>query len=251
MANEPDLGAGGTPPALTQADLHAAAEKARLEEREKLRSQITDLETAKKSLETNVGSLSDQVTKMTADLTKATDSLAALQKAKTADGNIDAKALIDEAVSMTEKRILEREMQERQQLAEQVKTLQGNLTAFQLEKLKTELVEKLDGKVVLSLIRGNTAEEMQKSVEEANKAYLAIEERTKQSLNPGATPNVPANRSGYGAPPVVNPGGQGGAGGGAEGDALQKVRQMSPSEFRQNRQKVLTDLKRLYPRRPE
>jgi hypothetical protein len=233
MPPETNAGGNNPPEPLTQEQLHAAIEKARLEERERVRKPLEDAQAAAKARE-------DAIAAKDAELARLKGSLDALEKAKTPEG-LDVKALITEVTTNVEKRYADTFTKEREALSNQVNTLQQDLTRLQLEKLQAKLVKEVGGpdKVVFAMIHGNTEAELRASVTAAHEAYLDIENRVKKTAeasNPGGK---------NAAPPVVPAGGSGGSSV-LGGDLVAQAKKLSPEEWAANRVKILSSLTSRY-----
>jgi hypothetical protein len=240
-ANPP--AAGGTTPAaqpagITEEALKAAIEKARLEERNKLRA---DLEAKQKSVDENAAKLAEM--QKTVDTLNAT--MDSLKTAKTSDGTVDVSKLLSE---ITEK-VSTPYSKELQDLKQQLNTLQ-------LERLKGQLIQEAGGpsSLVMELIGGSSEAEIRASIEKSKSAYAALEAKIKAALGTsGNNSNRNANADTTNNPPDVNgaAGGSGaggsGAGRGADGSLIANVKAMTPEEYAANRAKLMAEHKKRYP----
>lgn len=233
---DPDPAGGGggggnppNPPALTADDLHKAVEKARMEERTKLRDEQTALQTRAEAAE-------KAVKELTAANTALTEQNNALVKAGAEGGKVDVKQLVTEITSSAEKRFADAADQQRKDLENTVQTLRNDLTQVQLDKLRTQLVAEAGGpeRVVSALISGSNEEELRASVKAAADAYTEIANRVAKGAGGGGS-SAPNNTP----PPAGGPAGGGGAGRGATDDALTNVKELSPQEYAAKRQEIL------------
>lgn len=227
--------------AITRQQFHDAIEKARLEERTKLRGEIDAANT--KATETHN------------ELTRIKGELEILQRAASTNGQVDVPKIIAEVTQKAEERFAAGYAQREAQLSQQVQTLSKDLNDTKLERLRNKLVAEVGGesKVIMGLIRGNNEAEIRESVKSAHQEYLNIENRIKPAGAQGSAA-TPSNTNGQAngspapvAPPVIDPQGQGGAGAGTDGTMLTKVRELSSADYKANRDRLKGDLARRYP----
>jgi hypothetical protein len=229
-------GGGGAPATITQDDLHKAMEKARIEERTKLNELLAK---TKADLEAAIATAKENGTKV-ADLTQQLD---AVTKAQAGDGKgVDLKALIAEVTTGVEKRFSEASKAEREKLQNDMMGLTTEVTTLRLEKLRSQLINEAggEGKLVLAMIKGDTEEALRASVKASSEAYADIETRIAKANGSGAPQGDGQQRQT--PPPVGGAGGQGGAGRGAAEDNLQDVRNLTPAQYRERREKVLAEV---------
>lgn len=232
-----------TPVTYSAEQLHAAIEKARMEERQKLRGELDNANGASKPL-------NDKIVELKSKIDLLTGENDALKKATTASGNVDVKALITEVTNNLSEKFTASAKAERESFTTQLKELSGKLNGYELAKVKDKLISEVGGpdKVIMALIVGNTEEELKSSVQKSHEAYMEIENRVKPqgSADPNATANGQGNNNNpaNNAPPIVQPGGQGGAGSGQQSSPLTNVKQMSPQEYKASREKVQQEMRR-------
>lgn len=238
----------------------AAIEKARLEERAKLREQLEASEKKLKDLE-----LSFEQER--AEMKKIREAKEALEKSKTSDGNIDAKALIDQVTervsAASNARVVE--------LEKSLKEVQAKLTATEQRELRARLIAEAGGEKALIpvLVRGTTEEEIRQSIEQSKAEFDRItamaggkkqrkqgegadddDEGSEGSDDTDDTQNSDDDEGGSKAPPVINDRSSGGAGRGRSGSILNRVKQLSREDYAKNREAAKRDLKKLYPAKP-
>ncbi len=243
-------GGGAAPDTFTQAQLHAAIEKARGEERTKLRADLDAAVAAMQASEASVTRLTGELQNTTGLLTAANQSLDALKAAKTADGTVDVPKLIAEVTAKVEASFNQVAKSEREQFTTQVGNLNQRLTALQLEKLQAQLIQEAGGadKLILSLVDASDETRLRASVANAKKVF----EETEQAVlkRAGVTPTSQQHGNGNGtpaAPPILAPAGAGGAGSGQSATVLAKVKEMGTKDFAANRSQIINGLKTLYP----
>jgi hypothetical protein len=259
-----DKSSGGTKNSgYSEAQYKAAIEKARLEERTKLREQVD----SGKESSAQLKEAREEIAKLKGDLKTVTDSLTAIQNAKSKDGDVDVAKVIAE---VTEK--VGKEYETR--LGGELQTLRSNLNALQLKDLKIQLIEEAGGpgKLILAMVDGKTEDELRASIERSKTAYQEVESRIRPSKGKGddadkeeeedqeddetATNDAKNRKTGSNVPPDVdgNAGGNGAGGGnkagnrGRDGSLLTNVRRMSPADYKANREKVLKDIQKRYPK---
>lgn len=231
--------------AQASADLKTALEKARTEERAKLRAELDKLASDSKA------ALELMETTQAANV-KLQASLDAIQKAQGEGGKLDVAALIkevsDKAAKATETLF-----------AGQIAALSGELTVMQLRDLRRELIEEAgEENVITSLISGKTEEELRASVEASKAAFEEAKSRLskKTKKSDGDTnedDNADDENEDADAPEA---GGTAGSGSGGTGvgrtrvsPVLSTFKNMTTEQRAKNRQKALDELKKLYPKR--
>lgn len=227
--NNPPPAAAAAPAAatgITQEALHAAVEKARLEERTKLREQIQTLEGKVKDLDADNKNLS-------ADKAKLTESLATLKASIKPDGGgVDIDKLAEGIEARIAKAYDARLAEVEGQLANERTTREK----MSLEQLRAQLIQQNGGEdaMLIELVRGNNAAELQASIEEA-KAKLQ-----KYVKRAGTPPSQQNNGNGGGNPPPNPPVPSGGAGASAGGGAAEtiNVKDMPMSEYGKRRSEI-------------
>lgn len=222
-------GGGGTGnTGVTQEQLHAAIEKARLEERTKL---FETLETTRKQLEaaTEAAKTKDSdLTQLNAKVTELTEKLKALQDATKPDGGIDVTKAIESAVGSALSRqeaVLGEQVKRLSEALQQEQNLRSTAEAAQL---RVRLIAEAGGDAVLipELVVGRTEEELKASIANSK----AVFDRSISSrLGAGG-----GTASGTGLPV----GGRTSASfaAGAGGESNNQVRRMSPAEYSKNRE---------------
>lgn len=190
--------------------IHAQIEKARLEERTKVREELNNLSTLNKSL-------TDQLDKSQKDIQEVSSKLSALEKAQGANGEIDVSKLIAEVAAQTESKmagVIE-------ELKGKVKQLDVKSRKASLEVYRRDAIAKAGGEaqLITALVSGSSEEEIDSSIQLAKDEYQKIVSRvgtkvptdtptTTQHTNNGIGANVPPSLSaneGRGANVVPQP----------------------------------------------
>lgn len=194
--NPPTPPVGGNPPpnpppptGITQEELHKAIEKARLEEREKLRTQLSESETTIKDLKGQVASTKEQITK----LTEKIDSLTAGKKA---DGGVDVEKAIESAVNATVARLSKEYSDQIKALREELESEKSTRQKLTIEQRRIQLIQEAGGEAALipELVAGSNEEELKSAIERSKQVY----QRTVAKA--GAAPSLPQPNGNPGAP---------------------------------------------------
>ena len=230
----------GTPPAgdnkpasgITPEQLHQQIEKARLEEREKLRTQLDNSRAEADKLRTENETLKGQ-------LTKATDELTALKASMKPDGVIDVAKAIAEAVQAATSRVSGEFAQEIAGLRGQLDQERSVRTQLTLEQRKAQLIADAGGSNALipELVHGSNEDELAASIERSKQIF----QRTVGSVKSGAQSTATNNGNpSTGVPPSIPLPASGGAGNPA-GDANlppTSVRGMPLREYAKKREEL-------------
>jgi hypothetical protein len=225
---------------ITPEQLHAAIEKARLEERDKLRTKLDA------TLEANA-TLTDEVAKQKAAVQKLSDELVALKAAMKPDGGVDVAKAIEQAVQATTARFSEENATALNELRSQLETERSARTKLTLEQLRVKMIEDAGGARTLipELVHGATEQELQSSIANSK----AIFERTVAAVKPAAsTPQSTHGNAGAGAPPTV-PLPAGGGGSLPSGTTPQpvNVRALSNKDYAAHREALKKQATQRYP----
>ncbi len=222
----PDNTPAPQPNMVSEQEVIARIEKARQEEKQKL---YADLQALNAKLETANLSVS-QLESIQQKLARAEADLAALGKAKTAGGDIDIKALLNEAKSAVEASLSEKIRQLEDRLAEKDR----EAVVARLSALKQQLVSDAKGRIIAAMVVGNTEEAIRASAKEAMAEYERIV--AANVTNPGAP--VP--------PPPINPR----AAGGGENPPASGVdgykKTGDTKAYATNREALMSDLKKRF-----
>lgn len=204
-------------PGITEAQMKAAIEKARLEERTKLQEQITTLTADKATSAAKISELEGQ--------------LKALGSVKTQNGQVDVAALIAQVTesaqtaTKTVNATLQRELED----------LKAQNHKLHLERVRQQAIAENGGEkaMVVALVTGNSETEIRASIEEAKRVHAQIlgQAKSSQGNEPGApAPSLPPSPPAPAAPAPPTPALSG----------------MTVREWGQNRDKQLAALKLQY-----
>lgn len=239
---------------------NAAIEKARLEERQKLRKEIDDA----KALVTQ----SDATAKeKAAEVDRLNAIVAAYDKAKTGGKDIDVKALVEEIRVKTREEVEAVYKNQLEQQGAQVRQLGEQLNSMQLKALKDRLIAEVGGsrEVIMSLITGTDEASLRASIAASNAEVIRIREEALSGGKGGDggsgdgagddgegqdntdTANKDDKRGGS-APPVLD-GRSGGGQGRGRGGEIKHVKQLNSKDYAANRDKIMADLKQRNPPR--
>jgi hypothetical protein len=243
--------------AEANAQLHAGIEKARTEERAKLRGEISVKDAEILALKTKQTELETKVTQLTA-------SLDALNAAKSTDGStVDVPKLIEE-VSAKFTKIAAGEAAGTQNRVQQ---LEAQLEAMRLKETRNRLIQEAGGEdnLIVGLVKGTNEDEIRASVQEAKAAFEKVTARFKKGAQQNAdqgddnqgdgndSNNSRNDTNADQVPPDVNDAaagasaaGGGGAGRGKDATVLGKVHKMAPKDYATNREQVLTQMRKRY-----
>lgn len=241
--NPPAPPADGNPPApapagITPEQLHQQIEKARLEEREKLRAQLSASDETVKNLKAEVSSLTEK-------LTKLTDKITSLTAGTKPDGGVDVEKAIESAVKATADRL-------GQEYASQIQTLRGELETerksrqqLTLEQRRSQMIQEAGGDKALipELVTGSNEEELKTSVEKSKQIF----QRTVATAGNAAPSLPPNNGSGAGNPPAPPAVPAGAAAAGGAPPAPIPGQRMSMADYAKNRQQLKKQAAARYP----
>lgn len=132
-------------------------EKARSQERDKQQERIAELE---KSL---------RIAKK--KLIKSEGALEALKEAETSDGKIDVETLLDRAHKKWSKRA--KELEGDDTIRNEVSELRKKVEKYESRELRRRLIAEAGGEdtMIVEMVKGNTEEEIEASIEKAQAAY--------------------------------------------------------------------------------
>lgn len=222
---------------ITSEQLHAAIEKARLEEREKLRKQLEASEAKSTKLEKDLATATGEISKLVADIE-------AIKKGITNDGGVDVQKVIDQTAKAVSAQVRKEYGAKLDELQSQLESERNERSRLSAEQLRADLIAKAGGSSALipELVRGNTAEEIAASIENAK----IIFQRTLSSA--GATTPTQQNANGNGVavvPPVIPVTPSGGTDTTVENSG---VRRMPMSEYAQKRAELKRQAAARYPK---
>jgi hypothetical protein len=225
--NDPTPPAPAVPPAaITPEALHAAIEKARNEERTKLRGELETAQNAVKAEQEKVVTLTKANQQLTADLQAL--------KASVTDGKVDVEKLVAEITSAT-KREVEGKLAG---LEEQVRTERVAREKMSLEQLRMRLIAQAGGEAALipSMVQGNSEQELVEAVNRSKAEFDRIRGIVGGTQTPPSQQPIHAPGS-SGTPPALPavPAG-GGATAGGQPQVVTNPRQMSREDYAKNRQ---------------
>jgi hypothetical protein len=239
--NPPNPPSGGTPPpptpppGITQEELHKAIEKARLEEREKLRTQLSEAETSVKTMKAEVASAKDQITK----LTEKVDSLTAGKKP---EGGVDVEKAIESAVQATANRLAKEYSDQIKALRDELEAEKSTRQKLTIEQRRVQMIQAAGGETVLipELVVGSNEDEIKESIERSKTVYA----RTVAKAG-GASPSLP---NPTGNPGESTPSAPLGAAASTGGAATAVPGQRIPlSEYAKNRETLKRNAAARYP----
>jgi len=242
MPNEPQIGVipDGTPPVSgnppaghTAEQLHQAAEKARMEERTKLRVEI-------EAARAEASTAKDKVKELETVLAETKMKLQAFESAKSENG-VDVVKAVDSALSSLRLGFEKEFSTKLEDLQSKLTAEQSRREALEVSSLRSRLIDQNGGaaSMIPELVTGRTEEEILASIE-ASKAILA--RHVKNGSGPAASsqpnngsPSAPAaNGQPLIFPAVPSPAPGAGNGGGS----TTPVKRLSPEEFRANRENL-------------
>ena len=211
--------------------IHAHIEKARLEERTKIREELLSLSNQNKSL-------SEQLENSQKDISEVSAKLSALEKAQGANGEIDVSKLIAEVAAQTESKM----SSVIKDLEGKVKQLDVKSRKASLEVFRRDAIAKAGGEaqLITALVSGNTEEEINASVQLAKDEYQKIVSRVgKVSTDTPTTTQHNSNDNGANVPPSLSAN----EGRGANVVPQPSIRELSPKEWGSKREEVLGRLR--------
>lgn len=261
-ANEDEEGEGdekakpkkGEEPKYTQAELTAAIDKARRQEKGKVYDDLTKAQEAQKAAADEAAAFKKKVE----ELTIKVDSF---KEASDAEGKkVDVEKLIEGIAekysARADKVAEERTAETEKKLAE----LTAKLAASEAKSLRAKLIAEAGGEeaLVIDLVTGTTREEIEASIEKASAAFKKIEARFAKKKKSESPDDDDADQGEddeeddsedteddktQKRPPSELPEGSGGGkrGGGSSSDkkALEGAKAMTPSEYAANRSELL------------
>ena len=217
-------------PTLDLNAIHAQIEKARMEERTKVREELTNLSNLNKSF-------SEKVTKLETENRELSGKLSALEKAQGANGEVDVSKLISEVAAQTEAKMAS----VISELKSQVTDLGSKSRLASLEVYRRDAIAKAGGEaqLITALVTGNSEEEIDASISVAKDEYQKVVSRVSSSNLP---PLTQKNGNGIGAnvPPSLSV---------LEGRSVNTVqqpsiRELSTKEWAAKRESVLANLRK-------
>lgn len=222
---------------ITRAQYEADMNKARSDEKQKQFDRIKQLE--------------DEVKKLKEDYLTVSGQFSALNAAQSQEGKVDTKKLIDE-VSSAATRASENKFLEMQK---EIDRLSRENSYERLERFRQKAIVDAGGpeKLVVSLVRGITEEEILASVSEAKTEYEKIAQRFAPTVTvpPIQTP-AEQNRGTVTPPPQIAPvttPGVGREAGESVIDTPGAIKKMTPEEYKERRGDIKNQLKERYPRK--
>lgn len=186
-------------------DLHSAIEKARMEEREKLRGQLDQLKGEVTTLKSANEKLQNDLKTAGEGQQKVSDQLEALKKGLKEGGdnkNIDVEAVLTAAVQAARSR-LEAQYQDRiTNLENQLSTVAKERERASLAQLRSQLIEEAGGSknLIPEMVTGSNEQELRDSIRRSQDIF----NRTVASVVPATPGHTAAPTSPYVAP--VEPG---------------------------------------------
>jgi hypothetical protein len=193
------------PPAetFTTQQLHAAIEKARSEEREKLRNQL-------EQATTEVTSLKADVVRLNAELKKTADELSAIKAAAKPDGGIDIEKVIEQTTSAAVNRVNSEWSQKFQELQSELNVEKNTRQKLTLEQIKAKIIAESNGQLIPEMVVGSTEDELKASAERSKQVFArtiaaaGVPNLQQNSNGGGGSPGLPILPHGGGTPPSNN-----------------------------------------------
>lgn len=208
-------------------DIKAAIEKARTQEKSKLRDQMAALEAAKEAAALNAATLSKQVSDLTAALAalkqepaKKDEAPAAQQKPEITQ-DILTKA-VESALKRAEETIFSPQLMK---LEEEAKALRAALEKRDLDAYRNQLIESNKDSIVPELVTGTTREEIDTSLVQAKQTFAKIAQALAAKMSASGTVLPPAPKAGTPASGTPSP--------------LSSVSSMSQKDYAQRREELL------------
>ena len=197
-ANTPPPGPG----AITPEQLHQAIEKARLEEREKLRNQLNTAEEQVKTLKAEVESTKSQLTDTLNKVTKLTTDYETLKNSIKPDGQVDVEAAISRAVKATSDKLAADYGAQLSSLRSELESERTTRTRLSLDQRRMQMIQEAGGDSALipELVTGSNEQELSASIERSKQVY----QRTVAKV--GGTPPSPTPPNSHGSGANVPPG---------------------------------------------
>lgn len=212
-----ESGGEGAPPSkgddtklttYTDAEVSQRVEAARRDEKAKLYEELNGLRKNKDSLSTDFESSKTQVQTLTDDCEKATKALAELQSqhdalvaAQKENGSVDTEKLIKEITQSIRKEYEDTQGKTTLQLQKELSDLREAKRHSDLAAYRTEKIQAAGGTLISELVRGNSEDEIDRSVTEAQEAYKkyikanAGNEGNADGSPPPPPPNSPSGGS--------------------------------------------------------
>lgn len=244
--NEGAAGAGESGQAgaatLTSEQLHAAIEKARLDERTKLRTELDTLTTKATQAEELSKTEAARVEALELKLKALEAGLVEGDKGKT----VDVGKAIEQATNALAERMSKENGKKLEEMNKRLQELQAEAATLKRRELRDSLINAAGGQTALipELVKGETEEEIKQSIEQSK----AIFARTVQRAGSGnASQNTAANDgtsgAGSGAAGIPSlPNAQAGAAG-----QPTSVRGWTMDEYAKNRTKLKSQAAQRYP----
>lgn len=228
-----------------------AKEEARKEEKEKLYNRIKraeNLEKAQAELKTQIVTLEKQV----GELQKAPQPAKIESVSQVPDDII--KVVVETATSDLRKQVTD--------LTTMLKNEQETKRQTSLQLLRESLIKESNGKIIESLVTGNTEDELRANAEHARQEYDAIVARIAPAAPatpaapapqnaattiPSAQPTTPPASIGPMTTPQVTPSSASPMDNAQEADFVKQIGNMSNAEYSKQRDAIQKRLKELYP----
>jgi hypothetical protein len=246
MTNDANKETASTVPPVTTPEVSVPTElleKARADERQKLHGRIQELETQLESSRQTAA----QKASIEQQLKEAETKLSVIENAKTAEGTVDVKRLVEEVANTANQKAEARLLE----LQQRLERSEAERRAEKLAVLRDSLIREANGDIIPSLVTGNTEEELRTAAANSRAQYKDLENRivSKQPTSKAsemANGDVPAPQPNN-LPPAVNP--RAATGGGAvpaAPGAASFNRNQSVTEWSKNRGAVLADIQKRY-----
>jgi len=167
-------GGGGNPdPAPSQADLAKGIEKARMEERVRLKDQLTALTTQLETVKQQLTSVVAEKEKVEAEFNALKTAHDALKAGMKAEGGIDVEKAIQTAVTAAKDRLGPALQQEIASLRTELAQERSKRETAEAEQTRTRLIAEAGGTTALipELVTGRTPEEIAASIESSKQIF--------------------------------------------------------------------------------
>jgi hypothetical protein len=237
--NNPPAPAAPQQPAtgITQAELHAAIEKARNEERTKLRAEIETANEAAKAAKAEVDKLTQANQKLAADLQT-------IQTSLKPEGGVDVTKVIED----TTRRANEAWQEKFLALEAKVQSVEQDRQRLTIEQTKARLIQLNGGESALipSMVHGSTEAELLASIERSKAEFNRIKSIVGGTQTPPSQQQHGQGESG--TPPTIPaiPAGSGAQAGGQPQPGV-SPRRMSREEYAKNRNELKRQAVSRYP----
>lgn len=194
--NPPSNSSNAVPPAgFSQEQLHAAIEKARLEERTKIRGALEAAEQSAKDFSAKLKTAEQTISDLTGKVK-------AYEAAATATGVTDVKKLVEEAAKAGADAVKAQYDAKFQALETDLTNERTTRQKLTIEQRRNALIATANGRIIPQLVRGDTEEELLRTFEEAKQAF---EGAVAQVSDDGNTLPTQQNTNGNGGPSYAPP----------------------------------------------